>query len=566
MANERRKIEIICKNCDSRRVMIEEGMSLLDIAETIGVECEHPIIVAYVNNRIKELSYRLFKPATIRFIDLSSFAGMRAYQRTISLVVQCAVEEVMPHLSLNIRHSMGVNGLYCELARRSDNQIEQLTPEDVCGISRRMEEIVAAAEIITRQKLLTEEVRQLYEERGYLDKVALLVTRPRLYSEIYRLRNSVGYFYGALAPTTAYVDRFEVEPYYRGFYLGLPRRDAPNQLSVSPHQSKMFEIFQLHQRWIDIMGVQDVGSLNAKILAGDSSEMIKLAEALSERGLAIAADKIAEAHKSRGVKIVLLAGPSSSGKTTTSKRLGVQLQVLGLRPVMISLDDYFVDREKTPVDSNGEYDFEALEAIDVERFNNNLNALFAGESVDIPRYDFITGKSRMHDKPLKLDDNSILIVEGIHGLNPRLTSHVEDSQIFRIYASCFTTIAMDDTSRIASVDNRLLRRLTRDNAQRGTSAVMTLKRWGSVRRGEERHIFPYQENADLMINTAQFYEIAVLRPFAEKILREVPNTGEEYDEAVRLLKFLDDFIVIEPHEIPPTSTLREFIGGGSFTY
>ncbi|MFI3306742.1 MAG: nucleoside kinase [Rikenellaceae bacterium] len=564
--NGSRKIEIVCENCQGRKVEIEEGLSLLDILQHLGIESPQPIIVAYVNNRIKELSYRIFTSATIRFVDLSSFAGMRAYQRTISLVVQCAVEELMPHLTLHIRHSMGVNGLYCELERRSDNQIEHLTPEEVCGIGRRVRQIVESAHPITRHKLLTEEVRQLYEERGYLDKVSLLVTRPRLYSEIYRLRDSVGYFYGALAPSTAYVDRFEVEPYYRGFYLGLPRRDAPNQLSVSPHQSKMFEIFQLHQRWVDIMGVQDVGALNAKILAGDSSEMIKLAEALTERGLALAADQIAAAHRSRGVKIVLLAGPSSSGKTTTSKRLGVQLQVLGFRPVMISLDDYFVDRERTPRDTNGDYDFEALEAIDVARFNQNLNALFAGDSVDIPRYDFITGKSQMHDKPLRLDDNSILIVEGIHGLNPRLTSDVEDNQIFRIYASCFTTIAMDDTSRIASVDNRLLRRLTRDNAQRGTSALQTLKRWGSVRRGEERHIFPYQENADWMINTAQFYEIPVLRPFVEKILREVPNTGVEYDEAVRLLKFLDNFIVIEPNEIPPTSTLREFIGGGSFTY
>lgn len=541
-------------------------MTLLEVARSINVETTQPIIVAYVNNRIKELNYRLFSAATIRFVDITSFAGMRAYQRTISIVLQCAVEELMPHLTLHIRHSMGSNGLYCELERRSDNQIEYLTPEDVCGIERRMREIVVAALPITRQKLPTEEVRRLYEQRGYFDKVALLVTRPRLYSEIYRLRDAIGYFYGALAPSTSYVEKFEVEPYYRGLYLGLPRRDAPNQLSVSPHQSKMFEVFQLHQRWVDIMGVQDVGALNAKILNGDSSEMIKLAEALAERGLALAADQIVEAHKSRGVKMVLLAGPSSSGKTTTAKRVGVQLQVLGYSPVLISLDDYFVDRELTPKDENGEYDFEALEAIDIVRFNNNLNSLFAGESVDIPRYDFITGKSRMHTKPLQLKENSILIVEGIHGLNPRLTSEVADNHIFRLYASCFTTIAMDDTSRIASVDNRLLRRLTRDYAQRGADALRTLKMWSSVRRGEERHIFPYQENADWMINTAQFCEIPVLRPYVEKILREVPNTGEEYDEAVRLLKFLDNFLVIEPTEIPPTSTLREFIGGGSFTY
>lgn len=314
------------------------------------------------------------------------------------------------------------------------------------------------------------------------------------------------------------------------------------------------------------MGVQTVGALNAKVLAGKGGEMIKLAEALSERGIAAMADDIEKAYCNRGCRIIFLAGPSSSGKTPTSKRLCIHLQMYGLEPILISMDDYFVDRECTPRDADGEYDFEALEAIDLECFNKNLTQLFSGESVNIPRYDFITGRSGMHDKPLKLDKNSILIVEGIHGLNPRLTPNIPDNMIFRVYASCFTAIAMDNTSRIASVDNRLLRRLTRDYAQRGNSAQATLQRWESVRRGEERHIYPYQENADCMLNTALFYEISVLRPYVEKILREVPNTGVEYDEAKRLLKMLDNFIVIDSAEISPTSTLREFIGGGSFVY
>ncbi len=553
-------MRIICENSGAE-MTLEQGCSLLDIAAAFEVELGQPIIAAYVNNRIRELGHRVFAPSNVRFVAITSFAGMRVYQRTISLVLQCAVEELMPDRNLYIRHSMGANGIYCEVEGGG-----ALSLEDICGIESRMRVIIDNDESIVRYKLLTSEVQSLYEERGYDDKVMLLTTRPRLYSEVYKLRNSIGYFYGALAPSASYVSRFVLEPYHKGFYVGLPRRDDPQQLSQSPQQAKMFRVFQLYQRWIDVMGVETIGALNKKILAGDSSEMIKLSEALSERGLAIAADGVAEAHCERGCRLVLLAGPSSSGKTTTAKRLGVQLQVLGFRPVMISLDDYFVDRVKTPLDENGDYDYEALEAIDLERFNSDLGRLFAGERVDIPRYDFITGVSRMHSKPLQLSENSILIVEGIHGLNPRLTADIDPDMIFRIYTSCFTTLSMDDTSRIASVDNRLLRRLTRDYAQRGCDAQATLQRWESVRRGEERHIYPYQENADFMINTAQFYEIAVLRPYAEKILREVPNTGVEYEEAVRLLKFLDNFLIIDPAEIPPTSTLREFIGGGSFTY
>ncbi len=562
----RNEIKVICEmgRCERREMIIEAGMTLLEISERLSCKGEHPVIAAYVNNRIKELGHRVYTPSLLRFVDITSFAGMRVYQRTISLVIQCAVEELIPSHHIYIRHSMGVNGVYCEVEGMYG--VKKLSDLEVYAIREKVREIVSCDEVIKREKVLTEKVVEIYEQRGYFDKVKLLSTRPRLYSEIYWLRNSVGYFYGPLAPSSSYVNYFEIEPYHSGFYLGLPRRDNPKRVSISPRQEKMFEVFQLHQRWIDIMGVQTVGALNEKILHGDSGEMIKLGEALSERALASTADDIMEANKSRGCRMVLLAGPSSSGKTTTAKRLGVQLQVLGYRPVLISLDDYFVDRELTPIDENGEYDFEALEAIDLKRFNQNLESLFAGESVDIPRYDFITGMSRLHAKPLRLSENSILIVEGIHGLNPKLTPDIDPSIIYRIYASCFTTISMDNASRIASADNRLLRRMTRDFAQRGNNGQSTLARWESVRRGEERHIFPYQENADRMINTAMFYEISVLKPFAEKILREVPNTGVEFEEASRMLKFLDQFVEIDPKEIPPTSTLREFIGGGSFTY
>ncbi|MFI3289955.1 MAG: nucleoside kinase [Rikenellaceae bacterium] len=561
---ERVKVIYIDESRKSSEIEVTMGTSLLELAAELSVESQYQIVAAYVNNQIKELSHKIYKPAKIRYVDITSFAGMRVYQRTITMVMQCAIEEIMPHRRLAVRHSMGANGIYCEV--ESEDGVVGLVYDEVLAIRDKMREIVMGNDPIHREKLPTEEVYKLYEERGFDDKLALLETRPRLYSELYTLKGTIGYFYGSLAPSTGYVDLFEIEPYSVGFYLGLPLRCKPSQVSVSPRQEKMFEVFKLHRLWVDVMGVPSVGALNEKVLAGDSSEMIKLAETLVERALVNAADMFTAAYAERKCRIILLAGPSSSGKTTTAKRLGVHLQVLGFKPVLISLDDYFVDRELTPRDESGDYDFEALEAIDLERFNANLTALFNGDSVDIPRYDFITGVSRTHEKPLQLSSNSILIVEGIHGLNPNLTPQIDPQQIFRIYAACFTTVGMDSSSRIASADNRLLRRLTRDYATRGSSGQNTLSRWASVRRGEERHIFPYQENADCMINTALFYEIAVLKPYAERILREIPNTGEEFEEAKRMLKFLDQFLIIDPREIPPTSTLCEFIGGGSFSY
>jgi uridine kinase len=332
------------------------------------------------------------------------------------------------------------------------------------------------------------------------------------------------------------------------------------------HWAKMFDVFREYHRWVDIMGVPTVGTLNKKVLDGDISEMIKVAEAFHEKKIAAMADQIDAANREKGTRMVLISGPSSSGKTTTAKRLGIQLRILGLDPVLISLDDYFVDRDKTPKDENGDYDFEALEAIDLELLNSDLKRLMAGESVDVPRYDFITGTRQWHETPLKLGERSILIMEGIHGLNPRLTPSIPREQKFCIYASCLTSVAMDNLSRIATTDNRMIRRITRDYATRGANALATLQRWPSVRRGEEKHIFPYQENADVIFNTSLFYEILVLRPKIEPILREVPDTEPEYGEAKRLLKFLDNFIPIQTEEIPPTSILREFIGGSSFKY
>lgn len=552
-------IKVICENLGNE-LDIPMGTSLLEISRRL-TSGPHPFLAAFVNNRVKELNYKIYTPVTIRFIDITSFAGIRVYQRTSWFILQKAVRDLYPGQTLHIRHSMGQSGFYCEI-----EGIDPLTREAAAALEERMRAIVAADLPIIRTKVLTEEVRARYAEQGFDDKIALLDTRPRLYSELYTLGDLPGYFYGSLAPSTGYITRFGIEPYYRGFYLALPLRTSPEELHKHVSQEKMFGIFREYQSWVALMGVPTIGAVNARALAGDAGGMIKIAEAFHERKFAEVADAIQEAHRTRGVRMVLISGPSSSGKTTSAKRLGLQLGVLGLRPVMISLDDYFVEREKTPRDENGQYDYEALEAIDLELFNDHLHRLLQGESVDIPRYDFITGRRTQHDTPLTLDERSILIIEGIHGLNPRLTPSVPDAVKFKIYISCFTSVAMDNLSRIATTDNRLLRRLTRDYRQRGSDALQTLSRWASVRRGEERHIFPYQENADVMFNSSLFYEISALRPFAEKILREVPDTVPEFDEARRMLKFLDNFIPIPPDEIPPTSILREFIGGSSFKY
>ena len=553
-------LPVICENA-GRTIEVAMGTTLLEVERQLRLDGPHPFLAAYVNNRIKELNYRIYKPVTVRFIDITSFEGIRVYQRTISFILQKAVRELFPDRTLYIRHSLGASGFYCEISGFGPIPAEHLD-----AIKTRMRGIIDRNLPIQGVKMLTDTARKIYEGFGMADKIALLDSRPRLYSKIYTIDSLPGYFYGALTPSTGYTPQFDLHPYYNGFFIALPLRTDPTRLHQSVHQEKMFDVFHQYQSWVEIMGVPTVGQLNSKVLAGDASELIKIAEAFHENKLAQVAGCVAEANRERGVRLVLISGPSSSGKTTFAKRLGVQLRVLGLNPVPISLDDYFVDREKTPRDENGEYDYEALEAIDLEQFNDHLKRLERGESVDIPRYDFISGTRQWHDNPLQLDERSVLIVEGIHGLNPALTPGVPESRKFKIYVSCFTSVALDNVSRIATSDNRLLRRLTRDYRTRGNDALSTLARWESVRRGEEKHIFPYQENADVMFNSSLFYEISVLRRFAEPILREVPDTVPEYGEAKRMLKFLDNFIPISPEEIPPTSLLREFIGGSSFKY
>lgn len=553
------RVKVLCQNT-SVEVEVEMGITLGELLTRLNIKGEYPILAAYVNNRLKELNSRLFKPAVVRFIDITHFEGYRVYQRTISFILHKAVWDLYRDRKFYIRHSLG-RGFYCEF-----DDGNPITDEEIEALRERMQAIIDSRYTINRMRLLTSEINGIYERFGFDDKVALLNTRPRLYSDIYRMDDIVGYFYGALTPDSGYIHLFDIRRYYNGFYIALPTRTDPSKLDMNVHWAKMFDVFREYHRWVDIMGVPTVGMLNRKVLDGDVSELIKVAEAFHEKKIAAMADQIDEANRTHGTRVVLISGPSSSGKTTTAKRLGIQLRILGLDPVLISLDDYFVDRERTPKDDNGDYDFEALEAIDLELLNSDLQRLMEGESVDVPRYDFITGTRQWHDTPLKLTDRSILIMEGIHGLNPRLTPSIPREQKFCIYASCLTSVAMDNLSRIATTDNRMLRRITRDYATRGANALATLQRWPSVRRGEEKHIFPYQENADVIFNTSLFYEILVLRPKIEPILREVPDTEPEYGEAKRLLKFLDNFIPIQTEEIPPTSILREFIGGSSFKY
>ena len=555
----RNAIKVYCVNCD-RSVEVEMGTSLVELIDILELRGERPYLAAVVNHRVKELNYKIYTPVKVEFEDITSAAGFRTYQRSLVFIMQAVVSKLYPSQHFYLRHSIG-DSLYCEVEGK-----ESFSEAECRALYGTAQSIVASALPITSEKIPTAEAIEEFKRRGMNDKIDLLTTREKLYSTIKRMGEEIGYFFGALAPSTACIDRFEVRPYHRGFYLSTPTRTSPDVIPTAPNLDKMFRIFDSYNRWVNILGVPTIGKLNQRIRQGDAGELIQIGEAVHAKLLSNIADQIALAHRERGLRLILISGPSSSGKTTTSKRLGVQLRVLGLQPVLVSTDDYFVNREDTPRDENGDYDFEVLEAIDLARLNEDLGRLMAGESVEIPRFDFVTGRRQWHEKPLQLEENSVLIMEGIHALNPRLTPSIPADAKFKIYASCLTSVALDNTSRIHTTDNRLLRRMIRDNATRGTSAADTIARWGSVRRGEERHIFPYQEEADVMFNSSLIYELSVLKPFAEPLLREIPNASPEYATAQGLLKFLDNFVPIVSQEIPPTSVLREFVGGSAFKY
>lgn len=554
-----RKIRIICENED-RAMYVEMGTPLLDIVRQQKSDSPNPYLAAYVNNKIKELSYVVYEPVSVRFIDITHFEGHRVYERTLFFILNKAVHDIWPDRKFYVKHSVS-RGFYSEI-----EDYAEITQDMIERIKARVAEIVASDIPIERNKVLYHEAEESYARLGYKDKIALLKTRPRLYVSLYTLGDTVGYFYGALAPSTGYLGLYDLRPYYHGMHIAIPDRTNPKTLNKMVPQQKMFDVFQEYKAWNEVVGVANIGTLNTKVLQGEGSDLIKIAEAFHEKKLANIADSIYEANLLKGTKLLLMSGPSSSGKTTTAKRLGIQLRVLGLIPMMISLDDYFVERDRTPLDEHGEYDYEAFDAIDHAAFNEHLKLLISGESVDIPRYDFITGRRLWHESPLKLDERSILIVEGIHALNPRLTKDLDDDFKFRIYLSALTSVSMDNLSRIPTTDNRLIRRMVRDSVTRGADASATLKRWQSVRRGEEKYIFPFQENADVMFDSSLFYEIPVLKNHAIPLLRSVPNTIPEYGEAQRILKLLDNFVTMPSDEVPPTSILREFIGGSSFNY
>lgn len=554
----RKDVEVICENTKERK-KLKPGLNLLEISKAFGLKLEHQILGAMVNNELKELDYEVYSPKTVRFIDITHADGMRMYQRSLFFVLQKAVSDVVPGARVQVEHSVS-KGFYCEI----EGMYEPIELPLIFGIGDRMREIVAEDLPIRRDKVLTKDVVQMYRETGHEEKASLFETRATMYTSVYYINGTADYFYGCLVPSTGYLKAFDLVKYYQGMLLMVPKRSNPVELEDIVLQNKMFDIFQEYKEWVEILGVSTVAAINKQIKSKNTSELIKISEALHERKVIQIADEIYSRRDK--VRIVLISGPSSSGKTTFAKRIAIQLKVMGLAPHTISLDNYFVDREQTPLDENGEYDFESLGALDVDTFNNNLVDLLEGKKVDLPKFSFETGKRFYDGTSLQIESNGIIIIEGIHGLNPNLTPLIEPEKKFLIYISALTSLSIDGTNRIPTTDNRLIRRIIRDYKYRGYSALDTISRWESVRRGEDHNIFPYQEEADVMFNSALLYEFGILKTYAEPILREVPMNVPEYAEARRLMKFLNFFTRIPDEEIPPTSILREFLGGSTFSY
>ena len=550
------QVIIRCKN-NKKNLKVSIGSTLSEIFSQLGLEMEYGPVSAKVNNKVEGMHYRVYKQKDIEFLDLRSASGIRAYTRTLFMILCKAAHDLYPDCKVAIDIPVS-NGYYVDLTLD-----RAVTPDDVAAIRQRMQQLIDAKLPIHRYESTTEEAIDMFRQAGTMSKVKLLESSGRLYTTYYDLDGYKDYYYGTLLTNTSEIHLFGLEYYYDGLLLRIPSREDPAQLGAFIRQDKMFEIFKEHHRWQDILGVGTIGDLNNAIDKGYTPQLIQISEALQEKKIASIADNIA--HQ-KGVKMVLIAGPSSSGKTTTCKRLSVQLAVNGLQPIGISLDDYFLDREQTPKDETGDYDFEHLHALNIPLLNEQMNALFRGEEVELPRYNFQKGKSEWSGKKLKLSGKEILVVEGIHALNPELTKDIPEEQIYRVYASALTTILLDNHNYIPTTDNRLLRRIIRDHKYRGVSAKDTIHRWPSVRKGENRWIFPYQENADAMFNTAMLFELAVIKRQAEPLLEQVPENCEEYAEAYRLLKFLKYIKPIPEDQIPPTSLLREFLGGSSFEY
>ena len=561
-------IEILCTN-DYGRHAAEKGSTLLELSRRICPEAvdpktgkRYPVLAALVDHKLKELSFNVFFPHEVTFIGYNHPDGRRTYIRSLCFLLQHAVRDIYPGKVLVIDHSLP-SGLYCELREgRAGGPAFKPDAEGMERLRARMREMVDADLPFTTEKIPSEEAEDLFEAQGQRYKAELRRSLGRYFCRVYYLDGQVDSFHGPLVPSTGYLQVFGLMPFHKGFCLQPPSNSDPSKVTPRRPQGKLSAAFKEYSAWCHTTGIGGIGTLNQKLLEGKAVKLINLCEARQERDYARVADLI-YAERER-VKIVFIAGPSSSGKTSSSLRLAQQLRVLGMLPKVIELDNYFVARERTPLDEDGEFDFEALEAMDLELLGNHLNTLLAGGRVEIPRYDFRQGKPFFEGNYMELDENNILIMEGIHALDPAMVPSVDQSRIFRLYASALTSLNVDENNNISTTDNRLLRRIVRDYRYRGTSPEATILRWPSVRRGENKYIFPFQENADAQFNSALMYELPLLKYYAEPLLRRIHPSSPAYTDAIRLLKFLDYIVALQPDEIaaiPPTSILREFIGG-----
>ena len=552
----RQVLHIRCKN-NKKTQEVPIGSTLSDIYKEINLQMTYGPVSAKVNNKVEGLHYRVYHNKDVEFLNLLTPSGIRTYTRSLFMVLCKAVHDLYTGSQVVIDIPVS-NGYYCNLQLG-----HEITAEDVDRIRTRMQEIVDAKMPIQRYETTTEEAVKMFTELGDTQKAKLLRSSGSLYCVYYVLDDYKDYYYGSMLTNTSQLHLFGLEPYFDGVLLRIPSAQDPSKLGELIRQDKMFEVFKEHHRWQSILGIKTVGDFNEAVKNGLSTDLINVSEALQEKKISQIADKIAGQKE---IKVVLIAGPSSSGKTTFCKRLSVQLLASGVKPVQISLDDYFVNREDTPKDENGELDYESIYALNIPLINEQFNALFRGEEVELPKYNFQTGMSEKSGEKLHLGENNILLVEGIHALNPALTEQIADDKKFKIYASALTTILLDDHNYIPTTDNRLLRRIVRDYKYRGCSAQETIHRWPSVRAGENKWIFPYQEQADVMFNTAMLFELAVIKTQAEEVLEQVPEKCDEYAEAYRLRKFLKYFAPLPFRNLPPTSLLREFLGGSSFKY
>jgi len=551
-------IDIYCVNTNTKKTY-PLGVTLMEIKDDFQVKLDNPILGALVNNKVKELSFVIVKNKKVEFIDYSHPDGMRMYIRSLFFMLYAAVNKTYPELKLKMMHGIS-RGYYCELSGLN----RPITESDVFAIKGEMQRLIGKDIPFEKTGMPSEEAVEICRKKNLIYKAKLFQQQGNLFSYLYFMGDQANYFYGDQVPSTGYLKVYDLVPYYDGLLLRIPKPEKFSEVQPYSKEDKLFGIFQEHKDWAEILDVPNVANLNENTINGLSGDIIKVSEALHEKKIAEIANTIRD--RKDQVKVVLVAGPSASGKTTFSKRLMVQLAVNGLKPTMISLDDYFVDRDKTPKDLNGEFDFEAIEAIDVEFFNQQLVQLFNGEMIELPKFNFTVGTRIPSGKNLQLTPGSILIVEGIHGMNPNLVPHIKPENTFKIFLSALTQISIDDQNHISTTDNRMIRRMIRDSKYRNYSAQETIRRWPSVRAGEDKNIFPYQENADVMFNSALIYELAVLKKYADLLLQAVAESEPEFSESNRLLKFLSYFKPIDDREIPPTSVLREFLGGSSFRY